>query len=251
MAIVKSPALVLRRHDLRETSLLVNFFTRDYGKIIGEMKGVRADPKKFASPIDTFSLNEIIYYQKKSGYHLVSQCDLSEHYAGCRLSAEKITGATAMMELVDAVMPAEDVNREIFDLSVRTLSALCTQSDIDRLLMIFKIKVISLSGFKPHLSSCVCCDSRAFSQIKFSLSLGGLLCPKCFPKDFKARSIFRGTVATIMHIEKNDFSASLTLGMNPQIKKELDLVLNSFLNFHIGRELRSERTMDKLAGGRV
>ena len=32
-----------------------------------------------------------------------------------RLDAEKIAAATAMMELVDVVMPPEDVNRRIFD----------------------------------------------------------------------------------------------------------------------------------------
>ncbi len=34
--------------------------------------------------------------------------------------------------------------------------------------------------------------------------------------------------------------------MNPQIKKELDLILNSFLNFHIGKELKSQRVIAKL-----
>ena len=81
---------------------------------------------------------------------------------------------------------------------------------------------------------------------KFSLNLGGLLCPKCNPKDTTSRSIFKGTVATILHIERNDLKSNLSLGMNPQIKKELDLVLNSFLNFHLGRDLKSQRTINKL-----
>jgi recombinational DNA repair protein (RecF pathway) len=38
----------------------------------------------------------------------------------------------------------------------------------------------------------------------------------------------------------------LSLGMNPQIKKELDLILNSFLNFHLGRELKSQKLINKM-----
>jgi DNA repair protein RecO (recombination protein O) len=83
-------------------------------------------------------------------------------------------------------------------------------------------------------------------QSKFSLSRGGLLCPNCMQKDPASRSIFRGTIATILHIEKNTFSSSLNLGMNPQIKKELDLILNAFLNFHLGRELKSQRVLNKM-----
>jgi hypothetical protein len=76
--------------------------------------------------------------------------------------------------------------------------------------------------------------------------LGGLLCAKCCTKDMSARSIFRGTVATVLHIEKNEFKNCLNLGMNPQIKKELEFILNSFLNFHLEKELKSQKVIHKL-----
>jgi hypothetical protein len=72
------------------------------------------------------------------------------------------------------------------------------------------------------------------------------LCPKCSGKDPAARNIFRGTIATILHIEKNDLKSNLNLGMNPQIKKELELVLNAFLNFHLGRTLKSQPVLQTL-----
>jgi hypothetical protein len=34
--------------------------------------------------------------------------------------------------------------------------------------------------------------------------------------------------------------------MNPQIKKELDLVLNAFMNFHLEKELKSQRALNKM-----
>ena len=70
---------------------------------------------------------------------------------------------------------------------------------------------------------------------------------KCAVRDNAARSIFRGTIATILHIEKNDFKTNLNLGMNPQIKKELDSLLNAFLNFHLEKELKSEKMLNKLS----
>lgn len=83
-------------------------------------------------------------------------------------------------------------------------------------------------------------------QSKFSVALGGLLCMSCVHKDLKSRLIFRGTVASILHIEKNEFNNTLNLGMNPQIKKELDFVLNSFLSFHLGKKLKSVGVMNSL-----
>jgi recombinational DNA repair protein (RecF pathway) len=79
------------------------------------------------------------------------------------------------------------------------------------------------------------------------MSMGGLLCPRCFQKDLSGRSIFRGTIASILHIERNDFRNNLNLGLNPDIKKELDVILNAFINFHLERELKSQKVINKLA----
>jgi len=151
-----------------------------------------------------------------------------------------------MMELLGAVMPLEDKNEEVFDLSLACLHELKSAYNCDKIATIFKIKMLALSGFKPHFDSCVSCQGRILGVSKFSLSLGGLLCPSCFAKDTSSRSIFRGTVATILHIEKNDFKSNLNLGLNPQIKKELDIILNAFLNFHLEKELKSQKVINKL-----
>ena len=250
MSIHKTEAIVLSRRDFRETSLIVNFYTRDFGKLSGILKGIREDPAKFASTLEPFCLNEIIFYKKRnSSLHLVSQCDARNNFNIIRENISKIGLASIMMELIQAVMPLEDKNEEVFDLTLASLSELEINTNPDKIMTIFKIKMLALSGFKPHFDSCVCCDCRILGQAKFSLSLGGLLCGTCHNKDMRARSIFRGTVATILHIEKNDFRSNLNLGMNPQIKRELNSILNAFLNFHLERELKSQKVNDAIAYG--
>jgi DNA repair protein RecO len=46
MSIHKTEAIVLSRRDFRETSLIANFFTRDYGRISGLLKGIRKEPSE-------------------------------------------------------------------------------------------------------------------------------------------------------------------------------------------------------------
>ncbi len=247
MSIDKAQGLVLNKRDLRETSIIVDFYTKEFGKISAILKGIRTEPEKFASNLEPFSLNEIVFYRKThSNLHLVSQADKINNFTGIRQSIEKTTNAGFMMELVSSIMQAEDKNEEIFNLSLASLKELETNYNPEKIATIFKIKMLSLSGFKPHLDSCVSCLEKISGQSKFSLALGGLLCPQCMPKDPTSRSIFRGTIATVLHIEKSEFNSSLNLGMNPQIKKELDLILNAFLNFHLGKELKSQRLLNKL-----
>ncbi len=248
MPINKTEAIVLRRRDFRETSLIVDFYTRDFGRISGILKGIRLDPGKFASTVEVSSYNEIIFYNKaSSALHLVSACDLKDKFFNIRGSVSKAAISAFMMELLLAVMQPEDKNEEIFNLALMALKELEWTNNPDKISTIFKIKMLSLSGFRPHFDSCVYCSSRIIGQSKFSLKMGGLLCPGCYFKDLGARSIFRGTVASILHIERNDFKANLNLGLNPQIKKELDLILNAFLNFHLEKELKSQKVINKLA----
>lgn len=248
MSIDRSEAIVLGRRDFRETSLIANFYTRDFGKVSGLLKGIRLEPEKFASNVEPFSHNEIIFYRKRnSSLHLVSQADKKNNFTNIRQSIIKVGMAGFMMEMVDAVMAQEDKNIEVFDLTLSCLSELDAALNAEKVMTIFKIKMLSLSGFKPHFDSCISCGIRILGQSKFSLSMGGLLCPKCATKDSAGRSIFRGTIATILHIEKNDLKSNLTLGMNPQIKKELDIILNAFLNYHLERELKSQKVLNKLA----
>jgi DNA repair protein RecO (recombination protein O) len=247
MAILKAEAIVLKKWDFRETSLIVNFYTLEYGKVSGLLKGIRKEPAKFASNVELFSHNDIIFYQKRnSSIHLVSQCDLKDNFSAIRQSIHRIAAASMVVELLDGIMAQEDKNEEIFKLSLAALSELSSNNNPDKIMIIFKVKVLSLSGFKPHLDSCVTCNSSLSGQTKFSLNLGGLLCQKCAARDTFARSIFRGTVATILHIEKNEFRNTLNLGINPQIKKELDIILNSFLNYHLGKELKSQKVIAEL-----
>lgn len=247
MPIDKTEAIVLRKWDFRETSIIVDFFTRDFGRLSGLLKGIRSQPNKFASNLEPFSYNEIVFYRKNStALHLVSQADKRSNFDSIRQSIMKTGMSSFMMELLSILMPPEDKNEEVFNLSLSCLRELEFTDNPEKVLTIFKIKILSLSGFKPHFDSCVRCGRRLLGQSRFSLALGGLLCSVCHKNDTASRSIFRGTVASILHIEKNDLKNNLNLGMNPEIKKELNLILNAFLNFHLEKELKSQRVLDKL-----
>lgn len=247
MSIHKTDAIVLRKRDFGETSIIANFYTRDFGKLSGILKGIKKEPAKFASTVEPFSYNEIIFYRKRnSSLHLISQCDVRDNFDLLRQNISKVGVGSLMMELLDAVMPPEDKNEDVFDLTLTSLRELDVNWNAEKIATIFKIKILALSGFKPHLDSCICCGDSIFSQSKFSLSLGGLLCSRCSSKDSSARPIFRGTIATVLHIEKNDLKNNLNLGMNPQIKKELGLFVDAFLKFHLEKELKSQKVLHKL-----
>jgi len=240
--IVQTEGIVLRSFDLRETSKIVTFFTKKEGKVSGVLKGIRKDPKKFGSSVDKFTVNDLVYYRyRNSDLHLVSQCDLKQYFYPLRQNLKKILAASYMTELVNTVMPLEQKNTRIYSLICKFLTGLDERDDINKLIHALQIKVLAFSGFKPHLDTCVKCHKKIEGRARFSTRDGGLVCSRCPILGSSVHIISRGTVASLLHIEQNDWQQCLKLRLSPTVQKELKYLLNSFLVFHLGRTIRSAK----------
>jgi len=240
--IAQTEAIVLKSFDFRETSRIVTFFTQNYGKVKGILKGIRKDSKKFGSSVDKFSLNDIVFYHhRNSDLHLVSQCDLKNYFFPIRQDLKRTLAASYILELVDAIMPVEEPNEDVYRMMLEYFASLESEQDISKLVHIFQIKILLLSGFRPHLDSCMRCQKRVAGKAGFSAQLGGLVCKDCAGGDADLMPISQGTVASILHVEKSNWSACLRLGISAPIKKELKHILNNFLVFHLERHLKASR----------
>ncbi len=240
--ILKTEAIVLKTFDLRETSRIAIFFTKNHGKLKGVLKGIRKDHKKFGSNLDRFSVNDIVYYHHgNSDLHLVGQCDLKAFFFEVRKDLKKTMAAQYVLELVNAIMPTEEKNEDVYELMMNYFSSLEKAFDIDRLVHVFQAKILSLSGFRPHIDSCIICGVQIHQAARFSHQLGGLICPACKIQDTSAQPVSRGVIASLLHIEKSSWENCLRLGLSASIKRELKYILNNFLVFHLERPLKSAK----------
>ncbi len=238
--ILKTEAIVLKTFDFRETSRIATFFTKEYGKVKGVLKGIRKDPRKFGSYLDKFSVNDIVYYQYlRSDLHLISQCDLKQYFFAVREDYRRNMAAQYALELIDIIMPAEEPSPKIYRLLLDYLEALETIRDIDKLVHVFQVKILLLSGFRPHLDTCVKCRKKVEGKAYFSLRSGGLVCAKCPTTETVLTPISKGTIASVLHIERTPWKESLQLGLTKTVKEELKYILNKFLVYHLERKIKT------------
>jgi len=243
--IPKSEAIVIKSFDYRETSRIATFFTKDYGKISGVLKGIRKTPTKFGSSVDRFSINDLVYYHyNRSDLHLISHCDLKQYFFTLRQDYKKNVAANYVMELVDTIMQIEQVNKKVYKLVVNFLHSLENSKDINKLVHIFQIKILALSGFSPHLDSCVKCSQKIEGKARFSMYLGGLLCGKCPTKEMSFVVISKGAISSLLYYEQNNWEGCMRLGLTANVKKELKTILNNFLTFHLEKQLRSAKFLN-------
>ena len=254
MSIISTESIILRSIDHRETSKLAFFFTRKSGRVIGVLKGIRKNARKFGSSADKCTVNDIVFYQyANSDIHLIGQCDMKECFPALLEDIKKMNAAEYACELLNKVMPLEEPNPGVYALLLDFLRALnmfvvLPSGEVSRLVHMFQIKVLSLSGFRPHIDACVRCGKgiplvKSFRETpaRFSVHKGGLVCPACGPRDTESLAVSPGALATLLYIEKKPWEQCLKLTMPLGIRKEIKDILNNFLIFHLEKNIRSSK----------
>ena len=214
MAIQTTEAIVLNRRDFRETSMLATFYSRDFGKIKGILKGIRGDRSKYGSPAELFGLNKIVFYEKtKSDFQNVTQCDLVDGLFGIRKSLGAIAYATYLVELVDELTEPAEKNDEIYGLLLNSLRLLAKGSEPTKITRVFEIRLLTLLGFGPTAEGS---------------NVGGI-------------KVSPGTAQTFNRLKNAAWDSLLKFRISKSIEHELGSLVEKLLASHLERPLKSKK----------
>jgi DNA repair protein RecO (recombination protein O) len=145
----RAEAVVLRVHPVTESSLIVTWFTREFGKLKTMAKGARRSKGPFRGKIDLFYLDEILFLRsRRSDLHLLHDCFLEKPHKTLRDSVPKLVAASYVTELVDLATEPEDANPKMFELLVAVLGTL-ERATNDVVLIWFELQVLTAAGWAP------------------------------------------------------------------------------------------------------
>ncbi len=254
MAIHTTDAIVLRKQDVRETSLSVVFYTEGFGKIKGLIKGVRGPRGLQGYQVQVFTLSRVVFYDpRRSGIHTVSQCDLLDFFESIRADLLRTSYACYFIELVDALTAEKDENEGIYRLLLNSLKLLESGASPKRVGRILEIKLLSLSGLMPRLDKCVLCNApidinkeTRSEKARFSYKSGGLICSGCFGRDSTSCCILPGTAQFIDHVERVPYEKAARIKVSRRVGRELEGIMTKFLGYQLDRHIRSLEFLEKI-----
>ena len=152
----KTEGIVLRRQEVRETSLTLILYTREMGKILGLIKGVRGLRAVVPWYLEPFSLQSIVVYERRrSPWVLVSGCDLLEPFDRIRRDLNRTATAAYCVDLVDAMTELNDPHPEIFRLLLNVLKELETADPAGMLAPVLEARLLKASGHLPEVKSLI------------------------------------------------------------------------------------------------
>jgi len=145
----RAEAIVLRCQPVTESSLIVTWFTREFGKLKTLAKGARRPKSPMRGQIDLFYQNEILFLRsRRSDLHLLHECFLENPRAALRSSVPALAAASYAGELVDLITAPEDPAPVVFELLAVTLDALNTAA-APVLLLWFELQLLRNAGWTP------------------------------------------------------------------------------------------------------
>jgi DNA repair protein RecO (recombination protein O) len=241
----QTEGIVLRCFDVRETSKLAVFYTRDFGVLKGLAKGARKKQKYFGSSLEPFSHDYISFYKSRnSEIHLIGKCEQKNFYIGIRESILKSSLAIYWMEIVQELI--QDKDEKLFEFLLSSLSHLEKEPVLSPLLLsFFELNLLKLTGYGPVLNHCVSCK-RETDSYKFSPIIGGIICRDCHNKDHRSIDILPNTIALMNILTKTQMETLSRINVTPKLLGQVKGVIHYYLFHSIGKRPKMLKLVDEM-----
>jgi len=200
MAPVKSRAIVLRTHRLRETSRVVVCYTEQYGKVRLVAKGVRKGGGRLGAALEPFVVSGVVFYLREGrDLSLVSDAEIEREFPAIRRDPLRMGFAAVALELVERLVPDRDPDPALFALLERALGdvAGAPAELLDPVLWDFELAVAERLGYEPVLDPCILCGESRRPDAGFAPALGGAVCAEC-ARSRTVPSLARGPAADLL-----------------------------------------------------
>ncbi len=242
----QTDGIILRSYDVRETSKLAIFYTRDFGVLKGLAKGARVKQKYFGSSLEPFSHDYLSFYKSRnSEVHLIGKCEQKNFYAGIRENILKSSFAIYWMEIVQELI--QDKDEKLFEFLLSSLSYLEKESTLPPLLLpFFELNLLKLAGYGPVLNHCVSCKKQT-DTYKFSPILGGLICLDCYQKDNRSIDIMPNTISLMNLLTKTQMENLSRISAVPKLLGQVKGIIHYYLFHSIGKRPKTLKFIEQIS----
>lgn len=245
MALKESEAIVLRSYPLRESDLLVTFFTRSDGKVKGVAKAAKKSRKRFGGALELVTVVRLFWDDReKQELARIDSCEVLDSPLTGSIDYRRLAALGHVAELLDELLPDRESNDAIFRLSTSVLRSLSGQA-LWGPLTYFDLWMARLTGFLPELSECVVCgETLNGSRAYFHALVDGLMCQndkRLASSELSAES--RALAAQMFRAPVDSFSDA---AWPRQRGADLRKMIVQLLERHMDKKLVTARALDKI-----
>lgn len=235
MGIIKTKGIVLAQHNMGDNDAMVTLLTPDLGKIGCAAKGVKRPKSPLMAGTQFLCFGDFIIYKGVSSYS-INSCEPIEIFYNIRLDIDKLKYASEIAKITAEVTDENESDYKILQLVLNTMYLVSeTDKDLDFILSIFKIRLLSLIGFRPIVEHCTNCDEK--DDLKFfSFKDNGLKCSACGKLDKGAFELSEAVVKALKFIIWAEPKKVFSFDMSDENKQQLKIISKLYLDKSLEKE---------------
>ena len=197
MSLEKCSGLVIRQVDFSESSRVVTFYSREFGRFSAMAKGAKRLKGPFDAALDLLSECRLVFIRKSQGtLNLLTEARLSSRFqpqfSGGSDGVLRLYSGYYLAELLNSLNEDFDPNPELYDQAIAGLSQLTQPgSEIWPVVIWQELTLLQLSGLLPNLQECSICGSSTDSVDVHAhwVSQGGLICGECRREEYQGNLV--------------------------------------------------------------
>jgi DNA repair protein RecO (recombination protein O) len=203
MNLARTSGLVLRTRPLTDTSLIVQWLTRDFGRIATVAKGARRPKSPFRGQLDLFYLADLSFARSsRSDLHTLREVRLRESHAGLRADLIYVQQASYCAALIEQTAEPDAPLPAVFHNFASLLAQLPQHPAQSQTIFGFEMKWMQELGLKPNLAEA---------------------------------SLTPGTKQILEHLLAMDWPEIFRLHLSEAQGREIRLYLHGFILYHLER----------------
>ncbi len=243
MPTYRDQALVLRRLDYREADRILTLLTRRHGKLAAIARGVRRPTSSLGPALELFAQVDVLLARGRN-LDVVAQ---AVRVPGPRPDPdpERAAHAALVAELADRVSEERQLVPGLFELVASALAEVSRDPEPRRPAAWFMMAILQLGGYGPRLHACAVCERPLpEAEAGFSPAAGGLVCADCVAPGMQEVSVRALKVLRVM--ASGSIELYRRLKLEPPLLAAVEQVLESQLEYHLDRRLRSLRVVRQM-----
>ena len=164
--------IILRTRPLTETSLIVQWLSRDFGRISMVAKGARRAKSPFLGKLDLFYEAEFSFLRsRRSDLHTLREVIVRDAHEQLREEIAWLHQASYFAVLIEKATETDTPIAEIYELMQGALKALPESPPNGASVVLFELKLLTLLGYSPDpggLSAAVRHGSQRSIEFEFA-----------------------------------------------------------------------------------
>lgn len=145
-----TPAIILRRYNLREADRIYTLYTERFGKVEAIATGVRKVKSKLCAHLEPCGIVTVTLVRGRMGWRIIN-AQRNQSFFGMRDSLDTFVAVMTALETVDALTKVEAPDPHIFALlqTFFTASVETQTTDSSHILNIFLYQLLDALGYRP------------------------------------------------------------------------------------------------------